>query len=496
MKTLNLLAFDIGASNGRGIIGAFDGKKIRLIPVGNFENNFVSRGAMGYWDYENILNNLKICFVNAKKEGLTPDCFGIDTWGVDYGLLDKDHKLIENPRAYRISADEEMLAAWQKISKREMFDITGLAALNFNTVYQLYRRVMEHDPALKKAEALLFTPDLLGFGLSGEIKSEYTIASTSGLLDVKAGDWSRKILNALNIPDKIFQPLDKPGTLRGKLKANLASEMGLPQVAYAAVGGHDTASAVAAIPGSGDFAFCSSGTWSLFGVESDAPVLSDFVYENSFSNEGTVQGGFRPLKNIMGLWLVQECRRNWAEKTGKTLDWEDIKAEAAKSEPFRSIIDPDYPAFYKAGDMPEKIRAYCEKTNQPQPETVGQFARACYESLALKYRWAVERLGEMKGKPLSTLNITGGGIQNLQLNQMAADSTGLVTTVGPIEGAAMGNALMQAVALGEIRDLAQVREVVRASVETHVYEPRHTQAWDDAYGRMMDNAEKMKEDIG
>ncbi|MDI9521272.1 MAG: rhamnulokinase family protein [Bacillota bacterium] len=496
MKTLNLLAFDIGASNGRGIIGAFDGKKIELIPVGNFENNFVSQGAMGYWDYENILSNLKACFVNAKKEGLIPDCFGIDTWGVDYGLLDKDHKLIENPRAYRISTDEEMLAAWQKISKRELFDITGLAALNFNTVYQLYRRVLENDPALQQAETLLFTPDLLGYGLSGEIKSEYTMASTSGLLDVKTGNWSKRILNALDIPEKIFLPLDKPGTLRGSLKADLASEMGLPRVAYAAVGGHDTASAVAAIPGRGDFAFCSSGTWSLFGVESDTPVLSDFVYENSFSNEGTVQGGFRPLKNIMGLWLVQECRREWTKETGKKLDWEYIKAEAVKAEPFRSIIDPDYPAFYKAGNMREKIRDYCQKTGQPQPETIGQFARACYESLALKYRWAVERLGEMKGKPLSALNITGGGIQNLQLNQMAADSTGLVTTVGPIEGAAMGNALMQAVALGEISDLSQAREVVRASVETQVYEPNHTQAWDDAYGRMMDNAEKMKEDIG
>ncbi len=496
MKTLNLLAFDIGASNGRGIIGAFDGQKIELIPVGTFDNNFVQQGALGYWDYNSILNNLKGCFAAAKREGLSPDCFGVDTWGVDYGLLDENHNLIENPRAYRISTDEEMLAAWQKISKRELFDITGLAALNFNTVYQLYRRVMENDPALKKASALLFTPDLLGFGLSGEIKSEYTIASTSGLLDVKTGTWSQHILDTLGIPGKIFQPLDRPGTLRGSLKADIASELGLPRVAYAAVGGHDTASAVAAIPGTGDFAFCSSGTWSLFGVESDTPVLSDFVYESSFSNEGTVQGGFRPLKNIMGLWLAQECRRDWAKKTGETLDWEYIKAEAVKAEPFRSIIDPDYPAFYKAGDMPGKISEYCRATNQPVPETIGQFARAVYESLALRYRWAVERLGEMKGKPLTALNITGGGIQNLQLNQMAADSTGLVTTVGPIEGAAMGNALMQAVAMGEIKDLAQAREVVRASVETRVYEPKHTQAWDDAYGRMLRNAEKMNEVIG
>ena len=494
MKTLNLLAFDLGASNGRGIIGQFDGSKLKLVPAGHFDNNFTQQGEVCFWDYQHLLGSLKACFANAGQQGLTPDCFGIDTWGVDYGLLDQKDNLIENPLAYRMSSDREMLAAWAVVPKREMFSLTGIAALNFNTVYQLYRRVLEGDEALKKAASLLLMPDLLGFGLTDVKRSEYTMASTSGLLDVHSGSWSQEIISRLGIPKKIFLPIDMPGTLRGSLSSAIAKELDIPRVPYAAVGGHDTASAVAAIPGSGDFAFCSSGTWSLFGIESETPVLSDFVFNSNFSNEGTVQGGFRPLKNIMGLWLVQECRREWARQSGQTLDWEWIKAEAAKAQPLRSIIDPDYPAFYKAGDMPQKIRDYCARTHQPAPETIGQFARACYESLALKYRWAVERLGEMKGRPIKSLNITGGGIQNLLLNQMAADSTGLVTTVGPIEGASMGNALLQAVALGEIRDMNEAREIVRASVETRVYQPHRTDAWEEAYRVMLRNMEEIDND--
>lgn len=494
MKTLDLLAFDIGASNGRGIIGRFDGKTMRLKNAGFFDNNFIQKDGICCWDYARILKNIKEVFAKAGALGFSPSCFGIDTWGVDYGLLDGEGRLIDETRAYRNSSDREMKAAWEKVPKRSLFDRTGIAALNFNTVYQLYRRVLEEDQALKNARALLFMPDLLGYSLTGVKRSEYTVASTSGLLDVRTGGWAFDIMEQLSIPVGLFMPLDMPGTLRGTLTPEVASELGLPQVPFAAVGAHDTASAVAAIPGSGDFAFCSSGTWSLFGMEADEPVLTDFVFANNFSNEGTVQGGFRPLKNIMGLWIIQECRREWAKNTGVTMDWEDIKAQAALAKPFQCVIDPDYPEFYKAGGMPGKIRAYCRKTGQKEPEDVGGFARAVYESLALKYRWAVERLGEMKGRRIQSLNMTGGGIQNLLLNQMAADSTGLPVTTGPIEGAAMGNALMQAVALGEIRDLAQARDVVRASVETKVYEPRRTPQWDEAYHRMLRNMEALKDD--
>ena len=492
MKYLDLLAFDIGASNGRGIIGRFDGERVTLSTIAYFENNFTKQGVQGYWDVDGIIANLKSCFVKAKELGFSPACFGIDTWGVDYGLLDKAGLLIENPRAYRCSTDIEMHAAWQKISKKALFERTGIAAISFNTVYQLYRRVLENDGALAKAETLLLMPDLLGYQLTGCKRSEYTIASTTGLLDVHDQDWSPDIMRDLSIPQGIFTPIDRAGTLRGELLAGVAAELGIPRVPYAAVGAHDTASAVAAIPGQGDFAFCSSGTWSLFGIETQRPVLTDFVYENNFSNEGTVQGGFRPLKNIMGLWIIQECRREWALR-GETYCWDEIVDLAGRAPAFQSVIDPDNSGFYEPGGMTEKIRAYCRGTSQTEPQSVGETARCVYESLALKYRWAMEKLGEMKGRPIQSLNITGGGIQNMLLNQMAADSTGLVTTAGPIEGAALGNILMQALALGRVSNLNEAREVARASVSTTTYQPRHTPQWDDAYGRMRSNMEALQE---
>lgn len=491
MKYLDLLAFDFGASNGRGIIGRFDGERITLNTVAHFENNFTRQGALGFWDLGEMTANMKSCFAKAKELGFSPACFGIDTWGVDYGLLDKAGKLIENPRAYRCSTDAEMHAAWQKVSKRALFDRTGLAALNFNTVYQLYRRVLEGDEALSKAETLLFMPDLLGYQLTGCKRSEYTIASTSGLLDVHTHDWSLETMRELSIPQGIFAPIDRAGTLRGELLADVAAELGIPRIPYAAVGAHDTASAVAAIPGRGNFAFCSSGTWSLMGIETEAPALTSFVYENNFSNEGSVQGGFRPLKNIMGLWIIQECRREWAAQ-GRTYSWDEIVDLANHAPAFKSVIDPDDSAFYEAGGMTERIRAYCRATAQAEPQSHGETARCVYESLALKYRWAMERLGEMKGQAIQSLNITGGGIQNKLLNQMAADSTGLVTTTGPIEGAALGNILMQAIALGKLSSLDEAREVARASVSTEIYKPRHTPQWDEAYGRMMKNMEAQR----
>ena len=270
---------------------------------------------------------------------------------------------------------------------------------------------------------------------------------------------------------------------RGHLRPELAKEIGINEASLAAVGTHDTASAVAAIPGTGSFAFCSSGTWSLFGVETDKPILTDAVRDANFSNEGTIQGGFRPLKNIMGLWLIQECRRDW-QKAGQSYSWNDIVEEAKKAEPFRSVIDPDYGEFFAGGRMVEKIQAFCRETNQPVPETVGQIARCIYESLALKYRWALERLEEIKGQRIDTLNIVGGGCQNELLNQFAADSIDRPVVTGPIEGAAIGNLLAQAMALGDIHDINELRDVVRRSADVKTYSPHHTTDWEHAYQRM------------
>ncbi len=481
----NLLAFDLGASNGRAILGQLDGGKLHLRELHRFENNYIEMNGVFYWDLPYLFNQLKqglLAFRQANVGEL--DCFGIDTWGVDYGLLDRNGHLLGNPRAYRYSVDADAEAVWETVGFPTLFARTGIANNNYNTLYQLYRRKREGDVALENAETLLLLPDLLGYFLTGEKKSEYTEVTTSMLYNPTTKDWDWQTIRELGLPETIFTPIDRAGTLRGKLRPELAAELGLNQANFAAVGTHDTASAVAAIPGSGSFAFCSSGTWSLFGVETDHPILTDSVRDANFTNEGTIQGGFRPLKNIMGLWLIQECRRDW-QKQGRNYSWNEIVAEAEQAEPFRSILDPDYGEFFAGGDMVKKIQNFCRKTSQPVPETVGQIAHCIYESLALKYRWALERLEEIKGERIGQLNIVGGGIQNKLLNQMAADAIDRPVVTGPIEGAAIGNLLAQAMALGEIRTMDELRDVVRASEPVSRYEPNHTPAWQAAYTRLL-----------
>lgn len=481
----NLLAFDLGASNGRAILGQFDGEKITMRELHRFENNYIEMNGVYYWDLPYLYNQLKqglLAFKNANVGEL--DCFGIDTWGVDYGLLDGNGQLLSNPRSYRYAEDADMQAVWQTVDFPTLFARTGIATMNFNTVYQLYRRKLQNDPALESAQTMLMLPDLLGFFLTGACKTEYTNATTSMLYNPTTKDWDWQTIDALGLPRRIFTELDRAGQLRGTLRPELAQELGLNEARFAAVGTHDTASAVAAIPGSGSFAFCSSGTWSLFGVETDEPILSDAVREANFSNEGTIQGGFRPLKNIMGLWLIQECRRDW-QKAGQRLSWDEIVELAKQAEPLRSIIDPDYGEFFAGGQMVQKIQNFCRETNQPVPETVGQVARCIYESLALKYRWALERLEQIKGARIDTLNIVGGGIQNKLLDQFAADSIDRPVITGPVEGAAIGNLLAQAMALGEIKTMDELRAVVRRSEAVSVYEPHHTDAWEAAYTKLL-----------
>ena len=485
MKVLNLLAFDLGASNGRAILGRFDGDKLEMKELHRFENNYIEMNGVFYWDLPYLYNQLKLGLLAFKNGGYGDlDCFGIDTWGVDYGLLDKNGHLLGNPRSYRQAVDADMHRVWEKAPFEKLFAHTGIASLNFNTIYQLYRRKAEGDVALENAETLLLVPDLLGYFLTGAKKSEYTEVTTSMLYNPNKRDWDWEIIRELGLPEKIFTEIDMPGNVRGYLRPELCEELGLNAAAYASVGTHDTASAVAAIPGSGSFAFCSSGTWSLFGVEVDEPILTEQVRDASFSNEGTIQGGFRPLKNIMGLWLIQECRRGWI-KEGKNYSWPEIVQEAEKAQPLRSIIDPDYGEFFAGGSMVKKIQAYCERTGQPVPETVGEVARCIYESLALKYRWALERLEEIKGQRIDTLNIVGGGINNKMLNQMAADSLDRPVITGPVEGAAIGNLLAQAMALGAVKDIDDLRRVVRNSENVEEYKPNHTAEWEAAYQKLL-----------
>lgn len=484
MKTKRLLAFDLGASNGRAVLGAFDGAHIALSEVHRFDNPMIEQNGLYYWDALGLYRNLKESFLKMKQDGIEVDCFGIDTWGVDFGLIDHNGALLGNPRCYRNGTEAGMANVHAIVPQQELFSRTGIASMPFNTSYQLYARVQEHDPALEQAKTLLFSPDLYGYFFTGEQKTEYTIAITSMLYDGEKRRWDAETMRALGIPERVFTEVDFAGTLRGNMHIAVAEELGISRVPFAAVGSHDTASAVAAIPGEGNFAFCSSGTWSVFGVENEHPVKTSAVCDAKFSNEGTVQGTFRLSKNIMGLWLVQECRRDW-QKQGNSYSYDEIDAQAKTSKGLVSIIDTDDASFYAAGNMQKKIQQYCERTNQPVPQSVGEVARTIYDSLALKYRFALETLEAYRGGRIDQLNIVGGGTKNKLMNQLAADATGRTVVAGPVESACVGNLLMQAVALGELKNVEEARAVVRASFTTETYESHRSQAWEDAYAKLL-----------
>jgi rhamnulokinase len=373
------------------------------------------------------------------------------------------------------------------VGKWELYANSGIQFMPFNTLFQLLGCKHRTPEPLGKATQLLFMPNLLMTLLGARPCAEYTIASTSQMMDMHTGQWSKKLLNALDLSIEILPEVVNPGRQIGVLNPAIARNKDGSAIPILTVGTHDTASAVAAVPAveNRPWACLSSGTWSLMGIETPSPIITPKTFEYALTNEGGVEHTIALLRNIMGLWLVQECRREWAQETGQLMDWEHIKQAAALAPPLRSIIDTDHPAFYQAGDMPVKIRDYCKKTGQPLPETVGEIARTCYESLALKYRYTLDAMGKMKGTTVTSLNIVGGGTKNRLLSQMAADATGLAVITGPVEGAAMGNALMQAMAHGEIAGIDQLRDVVRASVDTQVYPPRPSQAWEDAYGRLL-----------
>jgi len=485
-KLRNMIAFDLGASNGRAILGQFDGEKITMRELHRFENNYIEMNGVYYWDTPYLYNQLKQGLLKFKQGGYGElDSFGIDTWGVDFGLLDKNGQLAGIPRSYRLGTQEDIDAVKQIIPADTLYARSGIdTTLTFNTLYQLYRRKRENDPALEIADTMLLTPDLLGYFLTGAKGTEYTIATTTQLYNPTTKDWDWETIRQLGLPEHIFTKIDKTGTIRGYLRPELCEELGLNSAAFVAVGSHDTASAVAAIPGSGSFAFCSSGTWSLFGAEMDKPDLSPEAAAAGFSNEGTVQGGFRPLNTIIGMWIIQECRRDWI-KNGMDISWDEVVNQAKAAEPLRSIINPDSPEFYAGGNMEKKIQDFCRNSSQPVPETIGQVARCVYESLALKYRHALEGLEKMKGQRIDSLNIVGGPINNRFLNQLIADSLDRDVITGPVEGAAIGNLLTQAMALGDIADLDQLRQVVRNSESVETWKPNHTSAWEDAYQKLL-----------
>ena len=479
----SVLAFDFGASSGRAILCDYDGDKLSLREVHRFSNDPVEIGGTFYWDVLRLFHEIKQGILKAKAAGGF-ESVGIDTWGVDFGLLDEKGRLLQNPVHYRDARTRgtiERSAAY--IPSDRLYALSGIQFMEFNTVFQLLS-LKENDPALlERAHALLFMPDLLSYFLTGKKVSEYSIATTSAMVDLATNDWSDEILGAFGYPRRLFQKIVKPGTVIGTLTKKLAEELGVPEVPVIAVCGHDTQSAVTAVPtDEKSFAFISSGTWSLFGTELDSPATGERSRACNFTNEGGFDFSTAFLKNICGLWLIQESRRQW-RREGREFSFAELEAAALAAEPFRSFIDPDAPDFVQPGDLPGRIRAFCERTGQPAPRSEGETVRCIYESLALKYRDVFAQMRYCTGKTFSRLHIVGGGSQDATLNRMAAEACGVPVIAGPTEATVLGNVAVQLISRGALRGVDDARAAIARSFSLTRFDPQDTGAWDAAAGR-------------
>ncbi len=490
--TTNYLALDLGAESGRGLLGRFDGNQLTLDEIHRFPNGPVKLLDTLYWDLPRLFGEIKMAVAKVVNSRSTLDGIGVDTWGVDFGLVGRGDTLLGNPVHYRDVRTEGMLeAAFARIPRERIYEITGLQFLPFNTVYQLLALRQVRSPLLDVAETLLMMPDLFGWLLTGERAGERTDASTTQLLDPRTGKWSEELCQALDLPRAILPNLIEPGSELGPLRKSVAEEVGITQSVNVIVPGtHDTASAVAAVPAPGapsssappDWCYLSSGTWSLLGVEVLHPVINAETMRYNFTNEGGVAGTTRLLKNIMGLWLVQESRRTWA-RTGREMTYEELTARAQVAPPFSALVDPDNSSFLSPGDMPSRLAAFCTRSGQPPPRDEGAFVRCCLESLALKYRWTIERLESILGITIKTIHVVGGGTKNTLLCQFTADACGRPVHAGPVEATAIGNILMQAIGRKKLGTIADLRSVVARSFPITVYEPRDTTAWNAAAER-------------
>lgn len=480
-----MLAFDLGASSGRSIVGRFDGERLSVTETHRFPNDFVRVHNRLHWDILRLWHEIKQGLRATRHQGYDRlESLGIDTWGVDFGLLGRNGELLANPYHYR---DKQTLgmpeAVEQLLPRAELFARTGIQFMALNTIYQLYAMRQANSPALEQAQTLLLIPDLLRYFLSGERSTEWTIASTSQLCNPRSRTWDRALIERLGLPADIFLPPIEPGTIAGSLLPSLCEEIAMPSLPVIAVGEHDTASAVAAVPAdTGEFAYLSGGTWSLIGTEVREPVMDERALAFNVTNEGGVDGRIRLLKNVTGLWLIQECRRAWQHE-GRNLSYTEEYMHIQHAAPFRSFINPDDPVFVQPQHMPRQIQDYCRQTGQPVPESVGELLRCIVESLALRYRSVLEGIEELVQKRYPVLHVVGGGAQHTILCQYSANALNRPVLAGPSEATAIGNIIVQLIALGHLKDLEQARRVVRASFPIQMYEPQDAEAWEQAYER-------------
>jgi rhamnulokinase len=482
------LAFDLGAESGRGVVGFFDGEKLRLEDVHRFSNGPVRLLDTLHWDALRLFAELKRGLGMAvAAHGRDFAGIGIDTWGVDFGLLGRDDALLGNPRHYRDHGNDGMMeAAFALVPRDQMFARTGIQFMQFNTIFQLLALKTHGSPLLDMAQTLLLMPDLLNFWFTGRKSTEFSIATTTQFYDPQGRAWATDLLERLGLPTHLLTEVVPTATPLGPLRADIAAEAGCGLIPVLCPAEHDTGSAVVAVPASTpDYAYISSGTWSLMGIETPEPRISAQTQAANFTNEGGACGTIRLLKNIMGLWLVQECRRSWARQ-GHEYSYADLATQAEAAPSFVSLVEPDDSAFLAPADMPAELRGFCARTGQPEPTEVGAMVRCCLESLALKYRWVLERLEEFRGKRIETIHIVGGGTQNRLLCQLTADATQRTVIAGPVEATAIGNVLMQAMGRGTIGTLEQARAIVRSSFDLVTYMPSgDASAWEAAYARFL-----------
>ena len=481
------LAFDLGASSGRAISGILDKGILTLEEIHRFPNQVMNIQGSMYWNilaiYEHLLTSMKL----AGEQGRQPESLAVDTWGVDFVLLDRNGKFLGMPFAYRDHrTDNALQEVFRIIPKEKIFELTGIAFWQFNSLYQLYAWKRDQPDVLGIADRVLFLPDIFNYLFTGQKWTEFTFATTSQLYNPRTGGWEPMLFKKLKIPFSLMCDIVQPGVLIGSLSDEVAGMTGLSHTQVASIASHDTGSAVAAIPAQGDdWAFISSGTWSLMGMEVHQPVINEKALEYNFTNEGGVSETYRFLKNIMGLWLLQECRRIWASE-GKEYKYPELIAMAEKATPFKAFINPDWLGFYNPDNMPVSILTYLEKSGQKADLDHAQIVRCILESLAMQYRKVLDQITEVSGRLLTKLHIIGGGAQNDLLCRFAANVTGIPVIAGPVEATALGNLLVQAMAKGYIHSLDEIRQVVRNSFELKTWYPDRPEVWENAYHRYLE----------
>jgi len=500
-----LMGLDQGAESGRGLLGTLTQGKIEISEVHRFltggdqiptrypdlESGNLSRDNSLVWDFVRFWREVKECIHQASRKTKL-ESVGVDAWGVDSALLDKNGQLLSFPFHYRDSRNDGMMEeAFKRLSRERIYEITGIQFMQINTLCQLLSLSVNDSPILKAADKLVMVPDLINYWLTGRVTAEFTDATTSQIMDARKGCWSEEIIQAMGFPAHIFPEIVMPGTVLGPLRASVAKELGC-EVTVVAPPTHDTGSAVAAVPAENDdFIWISSGTWSIVGLNSNEPIINAKSYKANLTNEGGLAGSFRFSKNVMGLWLVQQCRRQW-KKEGENLSYTELTEMAQKAPPFITLVDPDCNEFLKMGNMVEKINTYCQATGQPVPATKGEMIRAILQGLALRYRHLIEQLEQVSGKKRSTIHIVGGGTKNKLLNQFTSDALGKKVITGPIEATAIGNLIVQAIATGNIADWQEGVSVIRNSFDIETYAPGDQKPWDKAYKVFKGNIDKIK----